>query len=98
MQVTLTPHAQEIVEDALSRGLGRSAEDIVELALESISRLETAQSLVRRLREVPPPSEEEMKRRAKAVDEMLAFREKHNLKLGRNGKPWREFLHEGHRY
>ena len=57
MQVTLTPHAQEIVEDALSRGLGRSAEDIVELALESISGLETARekSLVQRLREAPPP-------------------------------------------
>lgn len=37
MQVNLTPHAEEIVEAALARGLGRSPEEVVERALETIA-------------------------------------------------------------
>src|SRR5689334_476229 len=51
MQVTLTPHGEELVEAALARGLGRSPEEVVERALETIAR------------EDPVLSEEEKERR-----------------------------------
>ena len=37
MQVTLTPHAEELMEAALARGVGSSPEEIVERALETIA-------------------------------------------------------------
>lgn len=37
MQVTLTPHGEELLEAALARGVGRSPEEVVERALETIA-------------------------------------------------------------
>ncbi len=56
MQVTLTPHGAEVVQSALARGLGRSPDEIVERALDTIAR------------EEPVVTEEERERRRQAVD------------------------------
>ena len=85
MQVTLTPHGEELVEAALARGLGRSPEEVIERALETIAR------------EEPVLSEEEKVRRRQAVDAMRAFSEKHHLTLG-PGVRIKDLLHEGHKY
>ena len=37
MQVTLSPHGEELLQAALSRGFGGSPEEIVERALETIA-------------------------------------------------------------
>ena len=85
MQVTLTPHGQELVEAALDRGLGRTPEEVVERALETIARQD------------PVLSEEDKQRRREAVDAMLAFSKKHNLTLG-PGERIKDLIHEGHKY
>ena len=85
MQVTLTPHGEELVEAALARGLGRSPEEVVERALETIAH------------EEPVLSEGEKERRRQAVDAMRAFSEKHRLTLG-PGVKIKDLLHEGHKY
>jgi hypothetical protein len=84
MQVNLSPHGAEIVQAALARGLGRSPEEVVERALETIAR------------EDPVLSEEERERRRQAVDAMRAFGEKHRLTLG-PGERIKDLLHEGHK-
>ena len=43
MQVTLSPHGEELLAAALARGLGRSPEEIVERALETIAEQEPAE-------------------------------------------------------
>ena len=85
MQVTLTPHGKELVEAALAHGLGRSAEEVVERALENIAREELVLT------------EEEKERRRQAVDAMLAFGQKYHLSLG-PGVRIKDLLHEGHKY
>jgi hypothetical protein len=37
MQVTLTPHGEELLAAALARGLGRSPEEVIERALETVA-------------------------------------------------------------
>jgi Arc/MetJ-type ribon-helix-helix transcriptional regulator len=37
MQVTLTPHAEELLNEQLARGRGRSPEEVVERALETLA-------------------------------------------------------------
>ncbi|MBV9503921.1 MAG: hypothetical protein JO323_02840 [Acidobacteriia bacterium] len=85
MQVTLTPHGAELVEAALARGLGRSPEEVVERALETIAG------------EGPVLDEEEKERRHQAVDGMRRFGEKHHLTLG-PGERIKDLLHEGHKF
>ena len=85
MQVTLTPHAEELLKAELARQAGSSPEEIVERALESITRVE------------PVLSEEEKERRRQAVAAMLAFSQEHHLTLG-PGVRIRDLLHEGHKY
>jgi hypothetical protein len=85
MQVNLSPHSAEIVQAALSSGLGRSPEEVVERALETIAREELVLS------------EEEKERRRDAVDAMRAFGEKHHLTLG-PGERIKDLLHEGHKF
>ena len=84
MQVTLSPHGAEIVQAALAHGLGRSAEEVVERALEIIAREEQVLS------------EQERERRRQAVDAMRAFGEKHQLTLG-PGERITDLLHSGHK-
>ncbi len=85
MQVNLTPHGKELLEAALARGLGRSPEEVVERALETIAREELALS------------EDEKERRRQAVHAMRAFGEKHHLTLG-PGERIKDLLHEGHKF
>lgn len=84
MQVTLSPHSAEIVQAALARGLGRSPEEVVERALETIAR------------EEPPLSDEERERRRQAVEAMRAFGEQHRLTLA-PGERIRDLVHAGHK-
>lgn len=84
MQVNLSRHSAEIVQIALARGLGRSPEEVVERALETIAREELVLS------------EEEKERRRQAVDAMRAFGEKYHLTLGPDERI-QDLLHEGHR-
>ena len=85
MQVTLTPHGEELLEAALARGVGRSPEEVVERALETIAR------------EEPVLSDEEKECRRQAVDAMRAFGEQHHLTLG-PGERIKNLLHQGHKY
>lgn len=85
MQVTLSPHGEELVEAALARGVGRSPEEVVERALETIAG------------EDPVLSEEEKERRRQAVDAMRAFGDKHHLTLGPSERI-QDLLHEGHKF
>ena len=85
MQVTLTPHGEELLQAALARGVGSSAEEIVERALETVVGNESALS------------EEEKERRRQAVDAMRAFGKKHNLTLA-PGERIKDLIHEGHKY
>jgi hypothetical protein len=85
MAITLTRHAQELLEAALARGMGRSPEEVIERALEAA--VASAATL----------SEEECERRRQAVASMLAFREEFHLTLG-PGERLQGFVHEGHEY
>ncbi len=55
MQVTLSPHGEALLAAALARGLGRSPEEVVERALETVAHQELALS-----------EEEKQRRRATA--------------------------------
>lgn len=85
MTVHLSPHGQQLLESALARGLGRSAEEVVERALEAAAGA------------VESPSEEERERRRQAVASMLAFREEYHLTLG-PGERIQDLIHEGQKY
>jgi hypothetical protein len=85
MTVHLSPHGQELLEAALARGVGRSPEEVVELALEAPSGM--ASTL----------SDEELERRRQAVASMVAFREEYHLTLG-PGERIQDLVHEGHNY
>jgi hypothetical protein len=41
MQVNLTPHGEDLVEAAIARGLGRSPEEVIERALETVAEQAT---------------------------------------------------------
>lgn len=84
MQVTLSPHSAEIVQAALAHGLGRSPEEIIERALETIAREEHV------LRD------EQREQRREAVEAMRAFGEKHQLTLG-PGERIADLIHAGHK-
>jgi hypothetical protein len=85
MTVNLSQHGQEMLETALARGLGRTPEEIVEHALETVTGQEIALS------------DQERERRRQAVAGMLAFSEEYHLKLG-PGVRITDLIHEGHKY
>jgi hypothetical protein len=85
MTVNLTPRAQELLEAALARGLGRSPGDVIERALEAVASSATTLS------------GEEQERRRQAVAGMLAFREEYHLTLGPCER-LQDLVHEGHEY
>jgi len=85
MTVNLTPHGQELLEAALPRGVGRSAEEVVERALEAATGSPATLS------------EEERERRRQAVADMLAFRDEYHLTLG-PGERIQDLVHEGRKY
>lgn len=85
MEVTLTPHGEELVRDQLARGLGASPAEIIERALESAA---TQTAL---------PVDEEKQRRREAVAAMHAFRARHHLTLG-PGLRIRDLIYECRKY
>ena len=85
MEITLTPHDEELLGAALARGLGRSPAEILERALETVVRQE------------PALNEEEQESLRQAVDAMRAFGETHHLTLG-PGVRIKDLLHEGRKY
>lgn len=85
MTVHISPHGKELLEAALTRGLGRSPEEVVERALEAASSM--ASTL----------SKEELERRRQAVASMVAFREEYHLTLG-PGERIQDLIREGRKY
>jgi len=85
MTVTLTPHGEELLRAALDRGFGSSPTEIIEHALEAVTRSADELSL------------EERERRRQAVENLLAFGENYRLTLG-PGVRIRDLIHEGHKY
>ena len=85
MTVRLSTHGQELLEAALARGVGRSPEEVIELALEAASGM--ASTL----------SDEERERRRQAVASMIAFRGEYHLTLS-PGERIQDLIHEGHKY
>jgi hypothetical protein len=83
--VTLSPHAEELLEAARARGLGSSPEEIIERALEEVAG------------PVGSPSDAELEGHRKAVEAMLEFRRKHHLTLG-PGLRIKDLLREGRKY
>jgi len=87
MTVELTGRAQELVEAALARGLGKSPEEVVEVALEGMAPMPLAGEL----------TEEEKERARRAVEGLLAFNKKHHLTLG-PGVRIVDLIREGRKY
>jgi hypothetical protein len=87
MTVELTGRAQELVEVALARGLGKSPEEVVEVALEGMAAPAPVGEL----------TEEEKERARRAVEGLLAFNEKYHFKLG-PGERIVDLIREGRKY
>ena len=84
MQVKLSPHAEELVQAALAQGLGRSPEEVIEHALETVA-----------LR--APLTQEQKERARRAIEGIRDFRKKHKLTLG-PGETIKDLIEEGRRY
>lgn len=82
MQVTLTPHGEELLKDQLARQAGSSPEQILERALEKLAE------------QAPPAAAERRKTPAEAVDDILELRK--GVTLG--GLKIKDLIHEGHKY
>jgi Arc/MetJ-type ribon-helix-helix transcriptional regulator len=82
MDIHLDSRAEQLIERLLRTGRFRSPEDAIARALKALAENEQ------------PWTDEE---RRKAVQDMLAFAEKHRLTLG-EGVRIRDLIHEGHRY
>ena len=82
MDVHLDSRGEHLIEQQLRSGRYHSAEQVVVSALEALAG------------NCPPRTDDE---RRKAVQDMLAFAEKHRLTLG-EGVRIRDLIHEGHKY
>jgi len=82
MEIHLDSRSEELIERQLRSGRYRSAEQVVASALEAFAESDY------------PRTDEE---RSKAVQDMLAFAEKHGFTLG-EGLRLRDLIHEGHKY
>ncbi len=82
MQVTLSPHAEELLKAELARQAGSSPEQILERALERLAE------------QAPPVPNERKKTAAEAVDDILELRK--GVTLG--GLKIKDLIHEGHKY
>jgi hypothetical protein len=82
MQVTLTGHAEQLLKKELARQAGRSAEEILERALERLAESAT------------PVTTERKKTAGEAVADILELRK--GVTLG--GLKIKDLIHEGHKY
>jgi hypothetical protein len=80
--IQLTPHSEELLKEQLSRDPGRSPEEVIESALESLAQ--------RR----PTSGDRPAKSPVEAVDDILELRK--GLRLG--GLKIKDLIHEGHKY
>jgi Arc/MetJ-type ribon-helix-helix transcriptional regulator len=83
VNVKLTPELEQIINDELSAGHFRTAEEVVAQALQKLRQQHPQES-------TKPNLAQEM-----AVKEMLAFVEKNHVQL--SGLSVKELIHEGHR-
>jgi Arc/MetJ-type ribon-helix-helix transcriptional regulator len=83
-EVYLTPHGEKLLRGQLARGTYRSAEEVIERALETLAQKESKPSHL-----VPPT-----KSPAEAVAGILELRK--GLRL--NGLKIKDMIHEGHKY
>jgi Arc/MetJ-type ribon-helix-helix transcriptional regulator len=83
VNVKLTPELEQIINDELSAGHFRTAEEVVAQALQKLRQQHPQESR-------KPNVAQEM-----AVKEMLAFVEKNHVQL--SGLSVKELIHEGHR-
>jgi len=84
MNVKLAPEQEQIVKEELKTGRFRTAEEVVAVALQTLREKDHLASA----------AAGDHDRRA-AVQEMLAFAEKHRTRL--DGISVKELIHEGHR-
>ena len=82
MDIHLDSRGERLIEQQLRSGRYHSAEQVVVSALEALAQ------------NGYPSADDE---RRKAVQDMLAFAEKHRLTLG-EGIRIRDLIHEGHKY
>ncbi|MBI1897624.1 MAG: type II toxin-antitoxin system ParD family antitoxin [Acidobacteria bacterium] len=82
MDIHLDSRGEHLIEQQLRSGRYHSAEEVVVSALEALTE------------DAYPRTDDE---RRKAVQDMLAFAEKHRLTLG-EGIRIRDLIHEGHKY
>jgi hypothetical protein len=88
MQVILTAHAEQLLQEQLARRAGQATpEQIIEHALEQLALAEP---------EVIIGPEQDA--RLQAIADMQAFAAKHQLRLERGSRSLRDFVHEGHKY
>lgn len=85
MNINLTPEQERIVKDELKAGHFRSAEEVIDEALQVLREKEKSAAAV-------APSNGAQR---EAVREMLAFVEKNRVRL--EGVSVKELIHEGHR-
>jgi len=83
MQVTLTPRAEELVQE-LVHAFKEPPDAVIEYALESLAHK-------------APLTEEGKERRRKAVEGILEFQRKHHLTLG-PGETIKDLIEEGRKY
>ena len=83
MDIHLDSRGEHLIERQLRSGRYNSAEQVVVSALEALNQSEQA------------PTHDDERRRA--VQDMLAFAEKHRLTLG-EGIHIRDLIREGHKY
>ena len=81
MNVRLSPHSEELVKQQLAHGTFRSADEVIERALEALAQKETGESA---------------EAQRQAVDDMLNF-VKHNRVRLESGLSVKDLIHEGHR-
>jgi putative addiction module CopG family antidote len=84
MNINLTPEQERIVKDELKTGHFRSAEEVIDEALQALREKENSAAIT--------PSNGTQR---EAVREMLAFVEKNRVRL--EGVSVKDLIHEGHR-
>lgn len=82
MEIPLDSRSEQLVEEQLQSGRHQSPEQVVACALEALAANQS------------PPADDERRR---AVQDMLAFAEKHGFTLG-EGVRIRDLIHEGHQH
>ncbi len=82
--IRLTPHSEELLQEQLSRGVYRSPEEVIELALETLAQKEPVAFRFRPSTKSP----------AEAVADILDIQKRNRL----GGLKIKDLIHEGHKY